>query len=264
MDDDLERDAVVAVVGVQHGTVAVQRFEQRALRIRQQQRHMVVGPAEDGAHALGQLRRALTAAGRDAHDILPMRQDAEIGIALIEHADARRVRRAELVDEPVDDLRLRLPLGVREVDHVQEHVGIRQLLERGLERLDQVRRQLADEADRVREQHLLRGVDAPAAGRGVERVEQAVVGRDVRPRQAVEQCGFSGVRIADEGHDRQGVFLAAAALRAANLAHVLEFGLQLLDLAADVAAVGLKLRFARAARADRRRAAGGAFSVSFL
>ena len=218
---------------------------------------MVVGPAENGAHALGQLRRALAAAGRDADDILPVRQDAEIGIALIEHADARRVRRAELVDEPVDDGGLRLPLGVREVDHVQEHIGIRQLLERGLERLDQVRRQLADEADRVREQHLLRGVDAPAAGRGVERVEQAVVGRDVRPRQAVEQRGFAGVRVADEGHDRQGVFLAAAALRAADLAHVLEFLLQLLDLAADVAAVGLELRFAGAARADRRRAARG-------
>ena len=32
-----------------------------------------------------------------------MRQDAEIGVALVEHADARRVRRAELVDEPASD-----------------------------------------------------------------------------------------------------------------------------------------------------------------
>ena len=140
---------------------------------------------------------------------------------------------------------------------MQQHVGICQLLERGLERLDQVCRQLADEADRVREQHLLRGVDAPAAGGRVERVEQAVVGRNVRPCQAVEQRGFSGVRVADERHDRQGVFLAAAALRAADLAHVLELGLQLLDLAANVAAVGFELGFAGAACADRRRAAGG-------
>ena len=167
------------------------------------------------------------------------------------------MRRAELVDEPVDDVGLRLPLGVGEVDHVQQHVGICQLLECGLERLDQMRRQLADEADRVREQHLLRGVDAPAAGGRVERIEQAVVGRDVRPRQAVEQGGLSGVRVADERDDGHGVFLAAAALGAADLAHVLKFLLQLLDLAVDVAAVGLELRLAGAARADRRRAARG-------
>ncbi len=85
-----------------------------------------------------------------------VRQDAEIGVTLIKYPDARRVRRAELVDEPVNDLRLRLPLGVREVDHVQQHVGIRQLLERGLERLDEVRGQLADEADGVLERPDLR------------------------------------------------------------------------------------------------------------
>ena len=68
---------------------------------------------------------------------------------------------------------------------MQQHIGKAQLLQRGLEGLDQMGGQLADKAHRVRQQHLLGLVDAQAAGGGVQRVEQPVVGGDVRPGQAV-------------------------------------------------------------------------------
>ena len=109
---------------------------------------------------------------------------------------------------------------------------------------------LRTSADRAREQHLLRGVDAPAAGRGVERVEQAVVGGDVGAGQAVEQCRFARVRVAHEGDDGQIVFLPSSALLGADLAHIFQIFAQLLDARADVALVGLELRLARASGAD--------------
>ena len=140
---------------------------------------------------------------------------------------------------------------------MQEHIGIAQLLERRLEGLDKMRGQLADKADGIGEQHLLRLVDAEAPGRGIEGVKQAVVRGDVRAGKAVEQRGFARVRIPHKGDDGHGVLLALAALGASHLAHIGQLLLKLLDLAADMAAVGLKLSFAGAARTDRRRAAGG-------
>ena len=180
-----------------------------------------------------------------------MGQDAEIAVALVVHAQARCALRAELDDQLVDDAGLLLPLGIRQVDDVQQHVGVGQLLERGLEGLDEMRGQLADEADRVGEQDLRRLVDLETARRGVERVEQAVVRRDVRAGKAVEQGGLARVGIADETDHRHRVLLAPAALGAAHAAHLAELFLELLDLAADVAAVGLELGLAGAARADR-------------
>ena len=140
---------------------------------------------------------------------------------------------------------------------MQQHVGVLQLLQRGLEGLDQVGGQLADEADGVGEQDFLRLVQLKAARGGVQRVEQSVVGLDVAPGQEVQQRALARVGVADDGHDGHGVALAPAALDAAHLAHLLQLLLELLDAAADVPAVGLELGLAGAAGADGRGAAAG-------
>ena len=116
---------------------------------------------------------------------------------------------------------------------------------------------VALKADGVREQHLLRLVQLQAAGGGVQRVEQAVVGRDLRAREGVQQRALAGVRIADDGHHGHGVALAAAALDGAHLAHLFQLFAQFLYLAADVPPVGLQLGLAGASGADGRGAAGG-------
>jgi len=74
-----------------------------------------------------------------------------------------------------------MALGAGAVDHVQQQVGLRHLFERGLERLDQMMRQVADEADGVGDDDI--GVARqrqPSHGR-VERREQLVGGVDAAP-----------------------------------------------------------------------------------
>ena len=131
---------------------------------------------------------------------------------------------------------------------MQEHVGVLQLLQCGLEGLDEVGGQLADEADGVGDEGLLRLVELEAAGGRVEGVEQAVVCGDIGACEGVQQRGFAGVGVADDGDDGHGVALAPAALDAADLAHLFQLLAELLDLAPDVAAVGFELGLAGAAR----------------
>ena len=80
-----------------------------------------------------------------------------------------------------------LTLRVGAVDDVDEQIGVFQLLKRSAERFDQMVRQLCDKADRVRQQRLTRIGDGQLPRRGVERVEQAVVCRDVRARECVQK-----------------------------------------------------------------------------
>ena len=133
---------------------------------------------------------------------------------------------------------------------MDEKVCVFKLLKRCLERLDQMVGELCDEADRVRQQHVAGVTERELPRGGVERVKQPVVGGDVRAGQKVEQRGFSRIRVTDERHDRDAVFDAALPLDGAHLAHLGQLLTELLDARADVAPVGLKLRFAGASGAD--------------
>ena len=126
---------------------------------------------------------------------------------------------------------------------MQQKVGILQLLKRRLEGVDELMRQLADEADRVGDHNVERVGDGQQPGGGVERIEQAVIRRNVRAGEGVEQRRFARVRIADDGNDRDLILHPTLALRAAHAAHLVQILLELVDLAVDVAAVGLELRF---------------------
>ena len=74
-----------------------------------------------------------------------------------------------------------LVLGGRGIHHVQHEIGHERLLERGGEALDELVRQPADEADRVRDE-IAAAVVLEAARRRVERLEQTVVDRYARRR----------------------------------------------------------------------------------
>ena len=60
----------------------------------------------------------------------------------------------ELSEDRLDVGRLRVAVLVRDVAHVQDHVGLDHLLERGAEGRHEHRRQVGDEADRVGQDHL--------------------------------------------------------------------------------------------------------------
>ena len=158
--------------------------------------------------------------------------------------------RAELFDELVHDLRLLEPVRVGNVDDVQQKVGVFEFLERCLEGLDQLVRQLADKADRVGDHDIQRVGHREKARRRVQRVKQAVIRGNARAGQRVQKRRLARVRVADDGDDGNFILAAAVALRGAHAAHLFKVRLQLVDLSVDVAAVGLKLRFAGALRAD--------------
>jgi hypothetical protein len=82
---------------------------------------------------------------------------------------------ADLVAAPARPRRAAPAARAGRIDHVQQQVGLRRLLQRGLEGLDQLVRQVADEAHRVGQRHAAPCVGQPERTRGgVQRGEQLV------------------------------------------------------------------------------------------
>lgn len=135
---------------------------------------------------------------------------------------------------------------------MEQQIGVRRLLQRRLESLDQLVRQIADEAHRVRQAHRARrAFDEERTRRRVERREQLVGGVRAGLDERVEERRFAGVRIADERDAKRAIAFARPALRPALALDLLQAQLERLDALADHAPVELDLRFARsAARPD--------------
>ena len=140
---------------------------------------------------------------------------------------------------------------------MHDEVGQRGLLERRLERLDQLVRKLADEPDRVGQQ-VAPAVVPVGAGRRVERVEEPLPHPGPGARHRVQERRLAGIRVAGERDDRER---RAAAARPHDLAvslDALEAAPQVRDPVARQAAVGLDLGLAGApACRSRLRAARG-------
>jgi len=121
-----------------------------------------------------------------------------------------------------------------------------------------------DEADRVGEQDGVAARQADAAGGGVERGEELVLGQHVGLGDRIEQGGFAGVGVADDGDDRDLGAPALGAVLGALAAHFFQFPPELGDALVDPPAVNLELGFAGAAQADAAgaAAAGGAAGLA--
>ncbi len=124
------------------------------------------------------------------------------------------------------------------IDHVQQQVGVGGFLQRGLEGVDQLVRQVADEAH---------GVGQRRPGAPPRRCRRGAVVSSVANswsaayvwalHERVEQRGLAGVRVADERDAEGAAAVAGAALRAALLLHAHEALVHGLDALADHAAV---------------------------
>ena len=111
-------------------------------------------------------------------------------------------RRADFRQHGIDRGDLFLGLRMADVHDVQQQIRLHHFLQRRLERLDQAVRQFADETDRVREQNILVRRQFQAARRRVQRGEQFILGQNVRAGERVEQGGFAGVGVTDDGGQR--------------------------------------------------------------
>ena len=137
------------------------------------------------------------------------------------------------------------------VDDLDEDVGPVDLLEGRPERVDELVRELVDEADRVGDDRGLALAEADLAARRVERGEQLVLGPgDLGADERVEQGRLAGVRVADDADRRGEPPIAAAGRRRPVLADLLDPLLHLLDPVADDPPVGLELALAGSPGAD--------------
>ena len=144
---------------------------------------------------------------------------------------------------------------------MHEQVGVGHDRQRRLERLDELVGQLADEADRVGEQHRLAAGQVEAAGGGVEGGEEAVLDEHAGVGEPVEQRRLAGVRVADDGDPLGAGPVLGLALGGAVLGDLAQLGLELVDAPLDAPAVDLELGLARAAGADPGAARGHAAAL---
>ena len=177
-------------------------------------------------------------------------------VDFVKDHEGRFARRADFVQNGVHRLDLFTGLRMTDVHDVQQQVGPHDFLERGLECLDEAVRQFADEADGVSQQHVLIGGQAQAAGGGVERGEKFVLSKHLGAGQGVEQGGFAGIRVTDDGGERPVVALAPLALGGTLAADDFQFAGNSGNAVLHAAAVGFKLRFTVTTHPDAALLAG--------
>ena len=132
---------------------------------------------------------------------------------------------------------------------MDEEIGHDRLLERGVERLDELVGKLPNEADGVGEQERSAVGEVDLACRRVERGEEGVLHEDVRPGEATQEGGLARIGVADDRGVRHRGALAVLALIGAVAAYLDEVSPETVHLAADLAFVLLELAFAFALRA---------------
>ena len=134
-------------------------------------------------------------------------------------------RRFQLAQNLLHLRLLLLAVGRGRVAHVQQHLGLRHLFQRGAEAGDQRVRQVADEAHRVRQQNLAAAGQLDGAQLGVERGEHPRRLQDLRAGQPVEERALAGVGVAHQRHRGHRHRLAPLALLLAHAAHRVQFEL---------------------------------------
>jgi hypothetical protein len=133
---------------------------------------------------------------------------------------------------------------------VQDEVGLGRFLQRGPERVDQLVRQVPDEADGVGQRERPPGRRlGPADGR-VEGGEQRVLDQDPGPGEHVEQARLARVGISRDDHGRHVAASPLAALHLTAGRHARDVLLQPGDTRPQPPPVGLDLGLARTAGAD--------------
>ena len=229
------------------GVFVVQAANHFATVVGHQQLQLRTGPRDRLADEPKQLIDALPGPRRD-HDVprftLAQSLDHERigGIGLVQDDDFRNMPCFDFGQHLAHRRDLALRVGMRDVDDVQDDVGVGNLLQGGAEGFHQLRRQRPDEPYRVGE----RVTDAvrcfrPADGR-IQGGEERVLDEHSRIRQAVEQRRLAGIGVAGDCHRRHGIAAAVGALGFPCGLHGGDLPAQLRHPGTDAPAVQLDLR----------------------
>ena len=168
-------------------------------------------------------------------------------VDFVENGDDGFVGGAELFEDAEGGGVVFFEVGIGDVDDVYQEVGDNGFLECGLERFDEPVGEAADEADGVGDEELVIAGEVKLAGGGIEGGEEFVFGEHAGAGEGIEEGGFAGVGVADDGGGGNGDAKAAAALDAALLDDLDELGFEAGDAIADDAAILFELGFALAA-----------------
>ena len=170
-------------------------------------------------------------------------------VGLIHDIDDRDGAGAELLQGAGGDVHVHLVVRIRAVDDLENQVGIDRLLERRAEGVDEVVRQVVDEADGVGQEKVAVAARGDLPDGGVEGREEHVLHHDflflIRTaglEESVHERRFAGVRVADECDLRDTGGLALPALRVAVLRDLAELLPELGHVLLDTTAVELDLR----------------------
>lgn len=143
-------------------------------------------------------------------------------VSLIHDVDDRDGAGTELLQGPGGDVHVHLVVRVRAVDYLEDQVGIDRLLERRAEGVDEIVREVVDEADGVGQEEVAMAARSDLPNGGIEGREEHVLHHDflflVRTaglEEPVHERRLAGVRVADERDLRNAGGLALAALRVA-------------------------------------------------
>ena len=125
-------------------------------------------------------------------------------VRLVERDEPRLVAGAELVEDGLDRGPVLSQVRIRGIDDLDQDIGPVDLLERRPERVDELVRELVDEAHRVGDDRGLAVAELHLARRGIERREQLVLGlRDLAADERVQEGRLAGVRVADDADRRE-------------------------------------------------------------
>jgi succinyl-diaminopimelate desuccinylase len=234
----------------------VERRERLPVGVRDEQPDVLEAIGEEIGDPRLERTEPLAGVGRD---------EQRSWICMLYPPPGQRIERIDLVQDELDrdvvgsDLGqdgthcgdgLRQPLlGEGGIRDVEDEIGDERLLERGGEALDELRRQPADESDRVRHEVAL-AVVLERARRRIERLEEAIVDRGVSSGERVQERRLPDVRVPGE---RNGWDTRAPALLPASRALSREPAKTLLqqrDPRPCETAVRLELALARAAGSD--------------
>lgn len=197
-------------------------------------------------------RESVTRAGADENAVaVELARTGQMGfvggVGFVEDGDDAFFVGAEFLEHGEGGGVVRGDVGRGDVEDVYQEIRYNGFLERGFEGFDEAVREAADEAHGVGNEEFLVAAQEELAGGGVEGGEEFVLGEDVGAGEGVDEGGFAGVGVADNGGGGHGHALAFVALHGALLANFGQLFFEARDAVAHEAAVLFELGFAFAA-----------------